>query len=70
MPYTVEWTEVSSHKRVLSDEEMADLIGVTVDELAAMEEDEVESDLPDLLAELEDGGFEGLEREIDELIKH
>jgi len=70
MPYTIEWTEVSTHKRELSDEEFADLIGVAVEELADMDEDELSEDLEDRLAELDDDGFEGLTREIDEFIQH
>ncbi|WDS51789.1 hypothetical protein SEA_TRIUMPH_75 [Streptomyces phage Triumph] len=70
MPYTVEWTETSTHKRELTDEEMAAIKGVTVAELAEMDDDEVSEELEDLLAELDDDGFEGLVREVDEVIKH
>ncbi|QOV06201.1 hypothetical protein KGG72_gp71 [Streptomyces phage Salutena] len=70
MPYTIEWTEVSTHKRELSDEEFAELKGVTVEELAELDEEGLSEDLENLLAELDDDGFEGLTREIDELIRH
>ncbi|WP_420312567.1 hypothetical protein ACOB87_38070 [Streptomyces sp. YS-B37] len=70
MPYTVEWTETSQHKRELTDEEMAALKGVTVEELAELDEDELWDELEDQLAALDDDGFEGLERDIDECIKH
>ncbi|AXQ62397.1 hypothetical protein SEA_TINABELCHER_72 [Streptomyces phage TinaBelcher] len=70
MTYTVRWTEVSTHERVLSDEEFAELKGLTVAELADLDEDELSEELEDLLAELDDDGFEGLTREIDELQKH
>ncbi|MFJ6680564.1 hypothetical protein [Streptomyces werraensis] len=70
MAYTIEWTEVSTHKRELTDEEFAELKGVTVEELAELDEAELGEDLEDLLAELDDDGFEGLTREIDELIRH
>lgn len=70
MSYTVEWTEVSTHKRVLSDEEFAQLKGVTVTELTGLDEDELWEGLEDDLASLDDDGFEGLTREIDEVIKH
>ncbi|WP_405799495.1 hypothetical protein [Streptomyces sp. NBC_01506] len=68
--YTVRWIETSEHRRDLTDEEMAELKGVTVAELAEMEEDEVADDLNDLLAELDDDGFEGLVRDVEECIKH
>ncbi|MFE5663382.1 hypothetical protein ACFQ7W_05550 [Streptomyces niveus] len=68
--YTVRWIETSEHRRDLTDEEMAKLKGITVAELAEMEEGEVADDLNDLLAELDDGGFEGLVRDIEECIKH
>ncbi|MFF3249711.1 hypothetical protein ACFYWP_01570 [Actinacidiphila glaucinigra] len=70
VPYTVRWTEISTHERELSDEEMAELKGVTVAELAEMDEDELYDELEDRLARLDDDGFEGLEREIDELLTH
>lgn len=70
MAYTIEWTEISTHKRELTDEEFAELKGVTVEELAELDEDELSEDLENLLAELDDDGFEGLTREIDELIRH
>ncbi|WMI34796.1 hypothetical protein SEA_MARAV_74 [Streptomyces phage Marav] len=70
MTYTVEWTEISTHKRELTDEEFAELKGVTVEELAELDEDELWEGLDDQLAELEDDGFEGLTREIDEVAKH
>jgi hypothetical protein len=70
VPYTVEWTETSQHKRELTDEEMAALKGVTVEELAELEEDELWDDLEDELAALDDDGFEGLERDINECTKH
>ncbi|MFD7677513.1 hypothetical protein [Streptomyces sp. NPDC060187] len=70
MPYTVEWTETSQHKRELTDEEMAALKGVTVEELAELDEDELTDGLEDELAALDDDGFEGLERDVDECIKH
>ncbi|MFG2923908.1 hypothetical protein ACGFYA_20685 [Streptomyces sp. NPDC048305] len=70
MPYTVEWTETSEHKRELSDEEMARIKGVTVAELAEMDEDEIADELDDLLAELDDDGFEGLVRDVHEVIQH
>ncbi|MCX5236216.1 hypothetical protein OG824_13495 [Streptomyces prunicolor] len=70
MPYTVSWTETSEHKRVLTDEEFAALKGVEVAELEELEEDELWDDLEELLAELDDDGFEGLVREIDECLKH
>ncbi|MFF7800226.1 hypothetical protein [Streptomyces olivaceus] len=70
MPYTVEWAETSNHKRVLSDEEFAQLKGVTVTELTGLDEDELWDGLEDDLAELDDDGFEGLTREISEVIKH
>jgi hypothetical protein len=68
--YTVKWTEVSSHERELTDEEMAALKGVSVEELAQLDEDELWDDLEDQLAELDDDGFEGLEREIEECTQH
>ncbi|MBQ0949222.1 hypothetical protein [Streptomyces sp. RK76] len=70
MPYTVEWTEVSTHKRTLSDEEFAQLKGVTVTGLTGLDEDELWEGLEDDLASLDDDGFEGLTREIDGVIKH
>ncbi|MFD7259337.1 hypothetical protein [Streptomyces sp. NPDC059874] len=71
MPYTVRWTEVSSHERELSDEEMARIKGVTVAALAEMTEDDVWDGLDDQLAELgDDDGFDGLVREIDEVTEH
>ncbi|MEV5330836.1 hypothetical protein [Streptomyces werraensis] len=70
MTYTVEWTEISTHKRELTDEEFAELKGVTVEELAELDEDELWEGLDDQLAELEDDGFEGLTREVDEVAKH
>ncbi|QBI99435.1 hypothetical protein SEA_CAELUM_75 [Streptomyces phage Caelum] len=70
MPYTVEWTETSQHKRELTDEEMAALKGVTVEELAELDEDELTDGLEEELAALDDDGFEGLERDVDECIKH
>ncbi|MGW3323900.1 hypothetical protein [Streptomyces virginiae] len=71
MPYTVRWTEVSSHERELSDEEMARIKGVTVAALSELDEDEIWEGLEDQLAELgEDDGFEGLEREVDEVTEH
>lgn len=70
MPYTVEWIETSNHKRVLADEEFAQLKGVTVTELTELDEDELWDGLEDDLAELDDDGFEGLTREIGEVIKH
>lgn len=70
MPYTVRWTELSTHERELSDEEMAVLKGVTVVELAEMDEDDVSDELNDLLAELDDDGFEGLVRDVHECTKH
>ncbi|MGW6600586.1 hypothetical protein [Streptomyces sp. NPDC055036] len=70
MTYTVRWTETSEHHREISDEEMAAIKGVTVEELAEMNEDQVEEALTDELADLADDGFEGLTREIDECIRH
>jgi hypothetical protein len=70
MPYTVEWTETSQHKRELSDEEFAALKGVTVEELAGLDDDELWDDLEDELAALDDDGFEGLTRDIDDVQKH
>jgi hypothetical protein len=70
MTYTVRWTETSEHMRQLSDEEMATLKGVTVEELAEMDEDDIFHGLDDQLAELDDDGFEGLEREVEECLKH
>ena len=69
MPYSVRWTEVSDHVREVSDEEMAEIKGVRVEELAAMDEDEVGDGLDDQLAELGDDGFQGLTREIDECVR-
>lgn len=70
MTYTVRWTEVSQHERELTDEEFAALKGVTVEELAGLDEDELWEDLEDQLAELEDDGFEGLTREIEDVTEH
>ncbi|MGW8953476.1 hypothetical protein [Streptomyces sp. NPDC055709] len=70
MPYTVEWTETSQHKRELTDEEFAALKGVTVEELAGLDDDELWDDLEDELASLDDDGFEGLTRDIDDVQKH
>lgn len=70
MPYTVEWTETSEHKRELTDAEMAAIRGITVEELAGMDEDEIAEDLEDLLAELDDDGFEGMERDVHTVIEH
>lgn len=71
MTYTLRWTEVSTHERELTDEEFAELKGVTVAELAELDEDELWEDLDDQLAEIgDDDGFEGLTREIEEVLKH
>jgi hypothetical protein len=70
VPYTVEWTETSEHKRELTDEEMAALKGVTVEELAELDDDELWDDLEDELAALDDDGFEGLVRVVNECSKH
>ncbi|MFE9925182.1 hypothetical protein ACFYQA_27490 [Streptomyces sp. NPDC005774] len=70
MTYTVRWTEISTHERELSDEEMAALKGVTVAELAELDEDDLHDDLENELAALDDDGFEGLEREIEEVMQH
>ncbi|MET8111206.1 hypothetical protein [Streptomyces prasinus] len=70
MTYTVRWTEISTHERELSDEEFAEIKGVTVAELAELDEDELYDDLENQLAALDDDGFEGLEREIEEVLTH
>jgi hypothetical protein len=70
MSFTVRWTEVSTHERVLSDKEFAELKGLTISELAELDEDELSDELDDLLAELDDDGFEGLVREVNEVLKH
>ncbi|MFE4451440.1 hypothetical protein [Streptomyces sp. NPDC056796] len=70
MPYTVEWTETSEHSRELTDEEMAAIKGKTVEELAEMDKDEIFEGLDDQLAQLEDNGWEGTERVVDQLITH
>ncbi|MCY0933649.1 hypothetical protein [Streptomyces sp. H34-S4] len=71
MPYTVKWTEIVSYKRKFSDEEMAELKGVPLAELAEMDEDDIEDDLKDELADLTDNGsFVGVQREVDEVIEH
>ncbi|MEV7512137.1 hypothetical protein AB0O57_29690 [Streptomyces sp. NPDC091201] len=68
MPYDIKWTEVSSHRRTISDEEMARIKGVSLPELKALDEDDLSCGLNDELAELDDDGFEGLEREIERVI--
>lgn len=70
MTYTVRWTEVSTHERELTDEEFAELRGVSVAELAELDEDDLGDDLENLLAELDDDGFEGVTRDISEILKH
>lgn len=64
MDYRVTWTEVSNHTRDLTPDELADLLGVEVSELSAkFENDEVDGELADALADLDDDGFEFLTRE-------
>ncbi|WP_327292465.1 hypothetical protein [Streptomyces sp. NBC_01198] len=71
MTYTVRWTEISTHERELSDEEMARIKGVSLEDLAEMDEDDVFEGLEEELAEIgDDDGFEGLEREVEECLKH
>lgn len=70
MTYIVRWTELSTHERVLSDEEFAELKGLTVAELEELDEYELGDELEDLLAELDDDGFEGLTREVERVVKY
>ncbi|MFJ6183748.1 hypothetical protein [Streptomyces sp. NPDC092295] len=70
MTYTVRWTEISDHERTLTNEEMAEIKGITVEELAELDEDQVSEGLSDELAELDDDGFRGLTREIDGCTEH
>ena len=64
--WTIEWTETSTHRVTISDEEMQRITGLTAEELTdAHENDDLEGRLADDLANLDDEGFEGLERDVD-----
>lgn len=62
--YRIQWTETSQHDVTITEEELARIKGVTVEELREMNDDEIEEGLPDQLAQLEDDGFDGCDREI------
>jgi hypothetical protein len=62
--YEVRWTEVSRHSVRLPANELAALLGVGVEELEAMADDDIDTGvLADELANLDDDGFEWLTRE-------
>lgn len=60
--YTVTWKEASTHAVTITEEEMARIKSVPVEELRDMDVEDVWDGLEDELAELEDDGFEGVER--------
>ena len=62
MPYTITWTETTTHEVTLSAAELAALKGVSVDELDRIQRPQLADGLADALAEL-DAGFIGLERD-------
>lgn len=64
--YEIEFTETSTHKVTLSAEELADLLGVSVESLPDDPGDIV--GLEDALGNLDDDGWEGTEREIDQIL--
>jgi hypothetical protein len=61
--YVITWTEISNHRRDLTAAELATILNTTVAELSTVDVDELASELPDALAELDDSGLLGLTRE-------
>ncbi len=61
--YRVTWTEVSKHEVELTAVELADLLGVEVDEMALIEEIDCGGSLVNSLGGLSRWGFVGLTRE-------
>lgn len=62
--WTVTWTEISNHRREIDEDQMQTITGMDADELTeAYENDDLDGELANGLAELNDDGFEGLTRE-------
>lgn len=60
--YTITWTEESHHTVTLSGSELADLLGISVDDLEARQDPDEDVELCDRLADLDDDGFQWVQR--------